>query len=394
MRIVLVTGKGGVGKTTVAAATAVRAAARGHRTLVTSTDPAHSLADVLDRPLGDRPTAVAPRLDAQQIDAHRRLEEHWREVRDYLVELFAWGGLSAVEAEELVLLPGLDEVFSLIDLASHARGGRYDLIVVDCAPTAETLRLLALPEALRFYVDRILGPTRAVTRIARPVVGHLTSVPLPTDGVFGAAERVHRRLGEVHRLLADRRRSSIRLVCNPERVVVAEALRTATSLALFGYGLDAVVCNRLLPETVTDPYLAGWRDAQAAQLARIRTDFAPTPVLTVPLLAGEPTGLDALAEVAELIYGELDETAVLHEGRGLEVERHADGEVRLRLPLPFATRDDLELHRRGGELHVRIGAVSRSVPLPAAVRRLEVAGAVLRDGVLEVRFRAPAEVVR
>ncbi|MBW3659246.1 MAG: ArsA family ATPase, partial [Actinobacteria bacterium] len=230
-RILLFTGKGGVGKTTVAAATAARAAARGLEVLVTSTDPAHSLADAFDVPLGDGPTRVATNLQAQQIDAQARLERHWKEVRDYLVELLAWGGVGELQAEELVLLPGLDELFALIDLHRQVESGAYDLVVVDCAPTAETLRLLALPDALRWYVDRILAPGRRVARVIRPVTSRVGGIPVPEDDVFGAVERIHGELAAVHALLQDAARTSVRLVVNPERMVIAEALRTATSLS-------------------------------------------------------------------------------------------------------------------------------------------------------------------
>ncbi|MGH3442238.1 MAG: ArsA family ATPase [Nitriliruptorales bacterium] len=388
-RVLLFTGKGGVGKTTVAAATAVRAARRGRRVLVTSTDPAHSLADAFDLPLGDEPTPVAPGLDAQQIDAQTRLERHWREVRDYLVELLAWGGIGEVEAEELALFPGLDEIFSLIDLRAQVGSGDYDLVVVDCAPTAETLRLLALPDALRWYVERVVAPGRHVARAVRPVVNRVSNVPVPRDGVFGAVERVHGDLGAVHAILQDADTTSVRLVVNPERMVIGEALRTATSLALFGYAVDAVVCNRLLPDEVSDPYLRRWKELHAEHLGQVRSSFSPTPVLTGPLFDDELVGVDALAALAQAVYDDRDEAAVLHKGRPIELERDGDG-FRLRIALPFASKDDLDLYRRGHELHVRVGATKRVVPLPAAVRRFDVAGATLAGGELAISFRAPA----
>jgi arsenite/tail-anchored protein-transporting ATPase len=403
-RVLLFTGKGGVGKTTVGAATAVRAAARGRRVLVTSTDPAHSLADALDVPLGDRPTPVevpdvglrasgTGHLHAQQIDAQARLERHWREVRDYLVALLAWGGVGELEAEELLLLPGLDELFALIDLRSQIASGRYDLVVVDCAPTAETLRLLSMPEALTWYVDRALGPGRRVVRAVRPLTRTLGAtgapLPLPHEGVFGTVEQVHRELSEVHQLLQDPSRATLRLVVNPERLVVAESERLATTLSLFGYAVDAVVANRILPDEVTDPYLAGWRARHAAHLATIRSSFAPTPVLTAPLLGDELIGVGHLAELGERLYGDLDESAVLHRVRPVTIEPHEGGHL-LRVALPFASKDDLELHRRGGDLHLKVGGVRRTVPLPAALRRSEVVGARLQDRWLEVRFAVPA----
>ncbi len=387
-RIVLFTGKGGVGKTTVAAATAVRAAAAGKRVLVTSTDPAHSLSDAFDLPLGDGPTPVSQNLDAQQIDAQARLEHHWRDVRDYLVELLAFGGVGEIQAEELVLLPGLDEIFSLIDLRKQAESGTYDLIVVDCAPTAETLRLLALPDALRWYVERMLQPGRRMAKAIRPVANRLGSAPIPEDEVFGAAERLHDDLAAVHAMLQDTTRSSVRLVVNPERMVVAEAVRTATSLALFGYAVDAVIANRVLPDDVTDPYLAKWKLRHAEHLKTIRDSFEPTPVLTAPLFDDELVGPEGLGRLADVLWGDLDVTDVLHDGAPMTVERTDEGYL-LRLALPFAAKEDVGLHRRRDELHVHVGSTKRTIPLPSALTRCQVAGARLHEGHLHVRFTAP-----
>ncbi|MBW3662122.1 MAG: ArsA family ATPase [Actinobacteria bacterium] len=392
MRIQLFTGKGGVGKTSVAAATAVRAADRGLRTLVTSTDPAHSLADAFDVVLGDRPTPVATRLDAQQIDAQTRLEQHWRDVRDYLVELLSWGGIGDVQAEELVLLPGLDEIFSLIDLRRHAESGDYDLVVVDCAPTAETLRLLALPDALRWYVDRMLQPSRRLARAVRPLASRVTAMPLPEDGVFSVAERVHEDLADVHALLQDSTVATVRLVVNAERMVIAEALRTATSLSLFGYATDAVVVNRLFPDDVTDPYLQRWKDVQAEHLTTVRSSFEPTPVLTAPLFADELIGVGALRALGDAVYGDRDEASILQRSNPMELERR-DGGYLLRLRLPFAGREDVDLYRRGHDLYVKVAGSKRTVPLPSTLHRCEVSGARLTDGVLEVRFAVPATTV-
>lgn len=393
-RIVLFTGKGGVGKTTVAAATAVHAARQGRRVLLTSTDPAHSLADAIDQPLGDGPTPVgigegAGQLLAQQIDAQARLEHHWRDVRDYLVELLAFGGVGEIQAEELVLLPGLDEIFSLLDLRKQVDAGAHDLIVVDCAPTAETLRLLALPDALRWYVERMLQPGRRVAKAVRPVVNRLGGAPLPEDEVFGAVERIHGDLAAVHALLQDASRSTLRLVVNPERMVIAEAARTATSLALFGYAVDAVVANRVLPDEVTDPWLAKWKQRHAEHLESIRTSFAPTPVLTAPLFDDELVGPDGLDRLAAALYDGTAPDDVLFDGQPLSVERTEDG-YRLALTLPFAAKEDVGLHRRQAELHVHVGSVKRTIPLPQALQRCDVTGARFRDGRLVVTFVAPA----
>lgn len=391
-RVLLLTGKGGVGKTTVAAATAVRAARAGHRVLVTSTDPAHSLADAFATPLGDRPTAVTDGVRAQQIDAQSRLEDRWGVVRDFLVHVLSAGGIGEVQAEELVLLPGLDELFALLDLRASVAAGEYDLVVVDCAPTAATLRLLALPDVVRWYADRVLGPgrglARAVAPVARAVAG---AVPVPDEDVLDAIDELRADLAAAQELLQDRRRTSMRLVTAPERLALAETERLATSLSLFGYAVDAVVVNRVLPDEVADPFLVRWRQRHETHLAEARDSFAPTPVLVSHLAADEPVGVDALAVVGQACYGTIDPVAVLHDGVTSSVSRTDEGWV-LRLVLPFATRDEVDLARRGGDLHVRVGRTHRTVPLPARLRRARVAGAGLTDGALEIRFADPAPV--
>ncbi|MEX2503626.1 MAG: ArsA family ATPase [Egicoccus sp.] len=394
------TGKGGVGKTSVAAATAVRAAAAGARVLVTSTDPAHSLADALDVGLDDDPVEIVVpggtgRLVGQQVDAQARLEHHWSDIRDYLVALLSWSGIGEIAAEELVLLPGIDELFALIDLRAHLASGEYDLVVVDCAPTAETLRLLSLPDALGWYVDKLAGPGRRMARALRPLVrgAGSTPLPLPDDAVFGTVERVHRDLAEVHGLLQDPARASIRLVCTPERLALAETERTATTLSLFGYAVDAVVVNRVLPDHIRDPYFAAWKARHAANLAEVESTFAPTPVLRAPLLDDEVIGVAWLRTLAEALYADVDEAALAAPVRPVTLESTADGHV-LRIALPFVDKAEVDLHRRGGDLHVKVAGVRRTIPLPGGLRRDRVAGATLEQGHLEVRFVPdPAQTV-
>src|SRR5262245_31924566 len=285
MRVLLFTGKGGVGKTTVAAATAVRAAREGLRTVVCSTDPAHSVAAVFSVPLGDDVPTIEPRLDGVQLDARRRLEESWGSVREYLVALLDWAGAGTVEAEELAVIPGLDEVFALADIKAFADSGAYDLVVVDCAPTAETLRLLSLPDVLGWYMQRVFPAQRNVTKAVRPLLARMVSMPLAGERVFDAVRDFYARLDGVRDVLTDGEVTSARLVVNAERMVVAEARRTYTYLSLFGYHVDAVIANRLLPDAVVDPWFAEWKRVQADQLAEIEAAFAPVPVLSADLAA-------------------------------------------------------------------------------------------------------------
>ncbi len=389
MRVLLFTGKGGVGKTSVAAATAVRAAAAGLRTLVVSTDPAHSLADAFAVEIGSDPIRVADGLDAEQVDARRRLEDHWGEIQAYLVSLLSWGGVGEVEAEELAIVPGLEEIFSLVDIRRHVDRGAHDLLVVDCAPTAETLRLLSLPDALGWYLERVFPVERKVARVVRPVLGRVTTMPLPQDRMLAAVDALYRNLVAVRDILRDAAATSVRLVVNAEAMVVAEARRTYTYLNLFGYAVDAVVVNRLLPDAVTDPWFDRWKAVQATHLRTVRDSFAGVPVLTAPLFDDEPVGVAALARLGAAVYGDHAVDAVLRDGEPLRFTRTADGHV-LALPLPLADRGAVDVFRAGDELTVSVGPYRRNVALPAALRRCDVAGAGLRDGRLEIRFTAPA----
>jgi len=390
VRVVLFTGKGGVGKTTSAAATAVRAAAQGHRTLVLSTDPAHSLGDALGIRLGDEPTPVAPRLHGLQIDAQRRFEESWDQIRCYLTTLLTRGGLDDVTADELVVLPGAPEVLALLEVREQAVSGDFDVIVVDCAPTAETLRLLALPEALRWYFDRLYPAHRRLARSVRPLLSRATAGALPDDGVLAAVERLYSQLAAVQGLLTDPAITSVRLVLTPESVVLAEARRTFTSLALYGFAVDGVVANRVIPAGGEDPWRAAWVGAQAEQLAEARRSFAGLPVYPVPYLAAEPVGLAALGALAGEIYGDADPLAVAPAEPALLVARDGGEGFRLELALPLAERGEVDLARAGDDLVVTVGGYRRPVALPETLRRCEVTGATLADGRLTVRFADPA----
>lgn len=387
MRVLLFTGKGGVGKTSVAAATALHCADRGARTLVLSTDPAHSLGDSLDTWIGAAPTAVTATLSAQQLDAQERMEEHWGEIQDYLVEVFNWAGAEGIEAEELSVPPGIDELFSLADIKTHAESGEWDVVIVDCAPTAETIRLLSLPDILEWYMERIFPMSRRLNRLLGPVIQRVSSLPVAGDEVFGASRRFFDSLEGVKKVLADSERTTVRLVVNPERMVIAEARRTFTYLSLFGYRVDAVVANRLLPDDVSDPWFAQWKQLQSEHLTTIENGFAPMPVLRARLAQSEVVGVDSLRCFAAELYGDLDPTEILHDGDPLRVEI-TDGQYELVQQLPFADHDDLEVGRRGDELLVRVGPYRRAVMLPDTLRRRPVEAAALRDGILRITFGA------
>ncbi|MDP9327147.1 MAG: TRC40/GET3/ArsA family transport-energizing ATPase [Actinomycetota bacterium] len=385
MRVVLFTGKGGVGKTTVAAATAVRAAASGDRTLVMSTDPAHSLGDSFEVEIGSFPTEIAENLWAQQIDAQDRLEDNWREIQDYMTQVMNWAGVETIQAEELTVIPGLDEIFALIDVRTHVESGHYDMLIVDCAPTAETLRLLSLPEIMSWYIERIFPVERRVVKTIRPIVSKLTTLPIAGDQVFGAVERLHRNLEAVKQILTDEKVSSVRLVVNPEKMVIAEARRTYTYLGLFGYRVDAVVVNRVLPEEITDPYFGKWKDIQAEHLATVRESFEPVPILTARLFDREMVGVSLLREMGDEVYGDLIATDVLYQDEPIRVRKRGTGYA-LSIRLPFVSREEIDIHRRGEELYVRVGSYKRNLILPQTLRRMVVREANFVGDHLEVLF--------
>jgi arsenite/tail-anchored protein-transporting ATPase len=392
MRILLFTGKGGVGKTTVAAATAVRAARAGKRTLITSTDPAHSLADSFGVELGDQVSEVEPNLWAEQIDAQARLEQNWRDIQEHVISLLNWMGVDTVEAEELSVIPGLDEIFSLTDMRRHVESGAYDLLVIDCAPTAETLRLLSLPEVMNWYIERIFPIQRGVVKTIRPVLTRVTTMPIPDDRIFNAVMRLHRNLDAVRRILVDEKQSSVRLVVNAEKMVIAEARRTYTYLSLFGYRVDAVIANRIIPDHVTDPYFMKWKDIQAEHLGTIRDSFEPVPILTSRLFDQEIVGGDLLEQLGEEVYGEQNAAAILHRDQPIRVRKRGPYYV-LMMRLPFADRENLDIHRKGDELYVRVGSYKRNLILPHALQRLDIRQARFVEEGLEVRF-SEKEVVR
>jgi arsenite-transporting ATPase len=404
MRVILFTGKGGVGKTTTAAATAVRAARAGVKTLVLSTDAAHSLGDALGvglRGAGGLPVDVEPGLAALHVSAPELLGDSWRTVQEYLLSVLGTLGIDPVVAEELTRLPGAEEVAALLELRSQVESGPWDLVVVDCAPTAETLRLLALPEALAWHLERLLPAQRGLIRTLRPAAAAAAGVPLPDPAVLEAVTDWHRKMRQVQRILSGEQ-TSVRLVLTPERVVIAESRRTWTSLALYGYVVDSVVVNRVFPDAGqdaaggdADPWRSGWNAAQREGLVEVRESFSGLPVVVTPYLAAEPVGTDALAALARAQQGaEGDEPDLLLAPlaqRAMTVEQ--DGRTfTLLLPLPLAHASDLRLRRREDELLVAVGEHRRVLTLPAALQRCVVEGASVREGTLRVRFVPDEEV--
>jgi arsenite/tail-anchored protein-transporting ATPase len=387
VRTILYTGKGGVGKTSVAAATALKAASHGQKVLVMSTDPAHSLSDAFDVEVGSDPKEMTSGLWAQEMDYTAMLEENWVEIRDYMRTLFEWQGADALAAEELAMLPGMDELFGLLMVRRHHRGGFYDALIVDAAPTGETLKLLSLPDQVSWYVEKIFPIQRQAAKFVRPLARRARSLPpLPEDNVFAAGQRFYEAIVGVGEIMTDRENASVRLVANAEKMVIAEARRAYTYLNLYDYGVDAVVVNRLLPVEVSDPYFARWREAQARHLETIESSFSPIPILKARLFDREMYGIEALNALAEDVFDGIDPLALLFRGATHEIVRNGGG-YDVILNLPLAEKKSVDLSKRGAELFVRVGGYKRNILLPDSMARFHAAGASIEEGRLTVRLR-------
>jgi arsenite/tail-anchored protein-transporting ATPase len=388
-RIIVYTGKGGVGKTSVAAATALLAAERGYRTVILSTDAAHSLADSFDRPIGPEPTALGPNLWGQEPDLLHNIERYWGTIQRYVASLLTWRGLDEVRAEEMSVLPGMDELASLLLIADHDDRGTYDVIVVDAAPTGETLRLLSLPEAGRWWLERIYPIQRRLVQLGGPLLGRLTGMPMPEASVFRAGEELFERLEHTHELLSDPERTSVRVVLNLEKMVIKEAQRSFTYFHLYGYPTDLVVVNRVLPADA-GPYFGAWREAQARYRPLVDESFAPVPIRSAPFFAQEVLGDEMLRRLGGAIFSTDDPTDIFFRGRPYSVRR-ADGGWVLELELPFASREEVHLARVGDELVVRVGSWRRNLILPRALDDTRSAGASFHDHTLSISFEATQE---
>jgi arsenite/tail-anchored protein-transporting ATPase len=385
-RVILYTGKGGVGKTSVAAATARRCAAAGARTLVLSTDPAHSLAESLQAEVGSEPAEVGGGVWAQQVQAQEELERNWSAVQAWLGGVLAERGVERIAADELTVPPGGDELFSLLQLRRQADSGEWDAIVVDCAPTGETLRLLSFPDAARWWLDRVVGREHALLAAARPLARAFLDLSLPDERVVADVQRLVANLIAMHELLREAERVTIRLVMTPDRMVVAEAMRTFTYLNLYGYLCDAVLVNRMFPEDVGS-YFGAWREVQASQLALVESGFSPVPILRAPYFEQEVLGAEMLDRLGDALFDGRDAAAVLHDR--LAQELSLDGSrAELRLDLPFVSKGDVALKKIGLELVVRVDGQKRTIVLPGALAGFKPTSAKLADGSLVVGFES------
>ena len=385
MRVVLCTGKGGVGKTSVAAATAIACSRLGHRTLVISTDPAHSLGDCLDQELGLEPLQVSDGLWAQEISALHELQRSWNTIHTYLSRLFASMGVDDMVAEEVASPPGMEEIASLLWIRRHYDSQAFDALVVDCAPTGETLQLLSLPDVAKWWLHKLFPLERRIMRVARPMVQPLVPLPLPSDAVYAAIKELLEQLDGVKSILTDPDTTSVRIVLNLEKMVIKEARRAFTYLNLYGYMTDMVVVNRTLPAQIQDGFFAGWKVIHKGYMEEVHRSFDPVPIFTAPLFDSEVIGIEMLSKLADSLYGSEDPTKRFYNYQPQQVQRKGN-EYLLRLRLPFVDKREIDLSHGDGALIVRLGAYQREVALPKALQRRPVLGAHMEADQLVVRF--------
>lgn len=386
MKVILYTGKGGVGKTSVAAATALCCAEIGYKTIVLSTDSAHSLSDSFDIELGNEPKQIAPGLWGQETELSPTLESHWARIQRWFKALLVWQGMDEITADEMAILPGMEEAANLLYIVSHFKSGSYDAIVVDCAPTGDTLRLLSFPEILRWWMGKMFPIGRTAASLTRPLAKPLTNIPFPEDEVFQAAEDLFNEMYQIRNLLTDPEKTTIRLVINPEKMVIKEIQRSFTCLNLYGYPTDLVVCNRMIPEKVSDSHFDSWKESQKKYHQLIEESFAPLPIRDVPLFAQEVTGMPMLRSMGEALFGKEDPTKGFFRGKPHGIEKANDYQI-LTIPLPSIDKKDILLSRHGDELIVRAGRYRRNIILPHALLGLEVEGAKFEGNNLRIRFK-------
>jgi arsenite-transporting ATPase len=388
MRIIVHTGKGGVGKTSISAATALRCSEMGLRTIVISTDTAHSLGDSLDTEIGPEPVELKQNLWAQEVDARYSMDKYWGAFQRYMVALFTQRGVKDIVAEEVTILPGLEEGAHLLWINKYVQEGNYDVLIVDAAPTAETLRLLSLPDVTRWWFERILTLTKGAAKFLRPIAKPLMGADLPDQDAFNTVQNLFKTLDYVRNLLTDPAMSSLRLVVNPEKMVIKETQRTYTYLNLYGYATDAVICNRILPDTVTDPYFAQWKALQKQNIELIGEAFGELPMLRVPMFDRDVNGFDTLHRLSDALYGDKNPAEIMFKGHTHEIEPDSKGGYRLKVPLPFADKSDLDLYRSADELTLRVGPYRRNIVLPYALWNLEIGDAKFEEAALNIHFIA------
>lgn len=393
MRILLFSGKGGVGKTSLAAATGLQLSRLGYRTLVMSVDPAHSLGDAFDLEADlfhgktHDPYSIEERLEIHEVNIQKEIKRHWREISSYVVAVLRTTGISDVEAEELAILPGMEELSAMMYVNQFRREGRYDVIVLDCAPTAESMRFVSMPTTLDWYMKHIFPFQRGLLKAVRPLANRVSPVELPTDSYFANIQDLFGRLDGVGELLQDPETTSVRLVTNPERMVLRETQRAFVYFSLHGLSVDGVIVNRVLPGEITDGWFAEWRSSQDRILAEIESYFAPVPVKRVPLFVHEVLGRERLEDLSRALYADTEDPAAVTRTEAPYTFAKRDGRYEIRLQLPFAAKGEVSLFKKGDELVVEIGTLRRHIGLPTSMAALAPGRAKLENRVLTVEMK-------
>jgi arsenite-transporting ATPase len=389
MRVILMTGKGGVGKTSVAAATGLRCAELGHKTLVLSTDPAHSLADSFDMELGHEPRQVRPNLWGAELDALMELEGNWGAVKRYISQVLQARGLDGVQAEELAILPGMDEIFGLVRMKRHYDEGDFEILIIDSAPTGTALRLLSLPEVGGWYMRKFYKPLQGMSVALRPlfepIFKPLTGFSLPDKEVMDAPYEFYEKIEALEKVLTDNMQTSVRLVTNPEKMVIKESLRAHAYLSLYNVSTDLVIANRIIPEEVTDPFFQKWKENQQQYRQEIHDNFTPLPVKEVPLFSQELCGFEALERLKETLYADEDPSQVYYKENTVRVVEDKN-QYTLELYLPGIPKEQIQLNKTGDELNIRIGNHRRNLVLPQTLAMLQPSGAKMEDDYLKIKF--------
>jgi len=393
MRILLFSGKGGVGKTSLAAATGLHLSRLGYRTLVMSVDPAHSLADSFDLRTslftGDTsdPLSINERLAIHEVNIQKEIKRHWREISSYVISVLRTTGISDVEAEELAILPGMEELSAMMYVNQFRREARYDVIVLDCAPTAESMRFVSMPTTLEWYMKHIFPFQRSILKAVRPIANRVSPVELPTDSYFANIQDLFGKLDGIDTLLEDPKITSVRLVTNPERMVLRETQRAFVYFSLHGLAVDGVIVNRVLPQEVTDAWFQEWRSSQAQIMEEIEAYFAPVPVKRVPLFTHEVLGRERLEELARTLYSETEDPAAVTRTEAPYSFAKNNGNYEVKLTLPFAAKGEVGLFKKGDELVVEIGTLRRHIGLPTSMAGLSPSRAKLENRILIVEMK-------
>jgi arsenite-transporting ATPase len=393
MRILLFSGKGGVGKTSLAAATGLQLSRLGYRTLVMSVDPAHSLADAFDLEVslfhtktGD-PYSIDDHLAIHEVNIQKEIKRHWREISSYVISVLRTTGISDVEAEELAILPGMEELSAMMYVNQFRREQRYDVIVLDCAPTAESMRFVSMPTTLEWYMKHIFPFQRGILKAVRPLANRVSPVELPTDSYFANIQDLFGKLDGIGELLEDPKVTSVRLVTNPERMVLRETQRAFVYFSLHGLTVDGIIVNRVLPTQITDAFFQEWRDSQGRILEEIEAYFAPVPVSRVPLFTHEVLGRERLEDLARTLYAATEDPAAVTRTEAPYSFTKHDGHYEVRLQLPFAAKGEVGLFKKGDELVVEIGTLRRHVGLPMSMAALSPSKAKLENRILTVEMK-------